>query len=189
MDPDWWKPAAQFIAVIAVTTVTMGWLSRSRLQPRADAPAGELRYPPSHLILGLLGLAFCGWLAISSKFYPGDATERIALSLVSTAIFFPWTLSYFRARHQVSEAGLNFGRVFGSRGDLKWSELRRVRYSPALWFRLETGSGRVARISPALQGLPELARALLQHSPPETVEPKTLQVLEETARGNLPPLW
>jgi hypothetical protein len=41
-----------------------------------------------------------------------------------------------------------------------------VRYTPLMkWFRLETQSGNVARVSVMLMGLPEFAGLLLQNAP------------------------
>jgi hypothetical protein len=57
------------------------------------------------------------------------------------------------------------------------------------WFRLETRTGAVARISAMLIGLPEFARLLLAHAPADAIPPETLLVLEATAAGNPPPVW
>ena len=65
-----------------------------------------------------------------------------------------------------------------------------MRYSTWLkWFRLETRSGEVVRVSAMLIGLPEFTRALLDGAPADAVDAGTLEILEATARGNPPSLW
>jgi hypothetical protein len=57
------------------------------------------------------------------------------------------------------------------------------------WFRLESQSGTVARISVMLMGLPVFAQLLLVHTLPEAIESNTLAVLRMTAEGNPPSVW
>jgi hypothetical protein len=57
------------------------------------------------------------------------------------------------------------------------------------WFRLETQSGDVARISAMLIGLPEFARLLLSHAQPHAIDAETLLILQATADGNPPSVW
>jgi len=82
------------------------------------------------------------------------------------------------------------GRIHRVRRYLRWSDLRTVRYAPVMkWFRLETRSGDVARVSAMMMGLPEFARILLAHSPQRGVEPHTLQMLQSTADGHPLSVW
>ena len=97
---------------------------------------------------------------------------------------------YCLGHHHLSEEGLSYGRLTGRRGYLRWADLRRVKYAPAMkWFRLETQSGDVARISAMLIGLPEFARLLLAHAPPHAIDGETLVILQATADGNPPSVW
>jgi hypothetical protein len=97
---------------------------------------------------------------------------------------------YFAARHEVSEEGLRYGRLFGSGGQIRWADLKSVRFSAAMkWFRLESQSGTVVRISVMLMGLPVFAQLLLVYTPPEAIESNTLSVLRMTAEGNPPSVW
>jgi len=65
--------------------------------------------------------------------------------------------------------------------------LRTVRYTPLMkWFRLETQSGKAARVSVMLMGLPEFAGLLLQNAPQGAIAAGTLDVLRATAAGNPP---
>jgi len=85
---------------------------------------------------------------------------------------------------------LRYGRLFGSGGQIRWADLKSVRFSAAMkWFRLESQSGTVVRISVLLIGLPVFAQLLLVHTPPEAIESKTLPVLRTTAEGNPPSVW
>ena len=93
-------------------------------------------------------------------------------------------------RHEVSETGMSYGKLFGARKHLQWIELRNVSYAPAWkWFRLETRHGEVARISVMLMGLPEFARLLIANAPHGVIEQPALSVLRETAAGQPPSLW
>jgi hypothetical protein len=40
-----------------------------------------------------------------------------------------------------------------------------------------------------LVGLPEFARAALDHVPADAIDDATRVILEATARGDLPPVW
>jgi hypothetical protein len=97
---------------------------------------------------------------------------------------------YFIARHKVSDEGMTYRKIIGTAKHLYWSELRAVRYAPTLkWFRLETQSGDVARISVMLMGLPEFARLLLTHAPKEAIDEEALRVLQATANDQMPSVW
>jgi hypothetical protein len=97
---------------------------------------------------------------------------------------------YFAARHEVFEEDLRYGRLFGSGGQIRWADLKSVRFSAAMkWFRLESQSGAVVRISVLLMGLPVFAQLLLVNSPPEAIEENTLPVLRMTAEGSPPSVW
>ena len=85
---------------------------------------------------------------------------------------------------------MRYGRLFGSRGYMRWTELKNVRFSEAMkWFRLESQSGKVVRLSVMLMGLPRFAQLLLAHAPPQSFEKNTLPVLQTTAEGNPPSVW
>jgi hypothetical protein len=99
-------------------------------------------------------------------------------------------VDYFMANHQVSEDGLAYRKLVGTRKYLRWSDLRDVRYASLMkWFRLETRSGDVARISIMLMGLSEFARLLLENAPDDVIESGTLHILQATAQGHPPSLW
>jgi hypothetical protein len=57
------------------------------------------------------------------------------------------------------------------------------------WFRVESQTGTVVRLSLMLMGLPEFAQLLLAHAGREAIEKSTLPLLEMTASGNPPSVW
>ena len=51
-----------------------------------------------------------------------------------------------------------FRRVSGRRLQLTWADLRSVRFAPSMqWFRLQSSSGEVVRVSAAMTGLRQFA--------------------------------
>jgi len=175
-----------------VMAVVMAWIARSRLRTRPESNARRLVHPRSTLVIGLVCFLFFGAIAVISNVLANNTTTWwtttvfIGFALVSLLL----VADYFVARHEVSEEGMSYGRLLGSRRFLKWSDLRFVRYAPVMkWFRLETRSGDVARISAMLIGLPEFARLILANAPAEAIEPGTLPILQATAHGNPPPVW
>jgi Bacterial PH domain len=80
----------------------------------------------------------------------------------------PLKIDYFLARHRTDADGLSCWTCFSGRKRMAWSDARDVRFAAAKkWFRLRDGSGSTARISFMLMGLPEFARLLLAHAPPQ----------------------
>src|SRR5262245_24054620 len=191
-DRAWWVTALQWTVWAIVMSLVMGWLAKSRRRARPTSEQGRLAHPPSTLIMGLVCFVFFAGIAVASNVFANETT-----TWWTTAIFIGFAgasglmiADYVRARHHVSEDGLAYRTLTGARRDLRWSELRSVRYAPALkWFRLETQSGDVARISVMLMGLPEFARLLLAHSSKGAVEPPTLEILQATADGHPPSVW
>jgi hypothetical protein len=57
------------------------------------------------------------------------------------------------------------------------------------WFKIQTSSGEIARISSMLVGLPEFAQAVLSNVSTEAIDSNTLSILEATASGFPPTLW
>jgi hypothetical protein len=169
--------------------LVMGWVARSRVKPRPHSESQRLVHPFSTLIIGVVGFVFFAGLAIVSNVFANKTvtwwttTIFVGFALLSL----PMVADYFLARHDVSEEGLSYGRLTGRRGYLKWSDLSRVNYAPGMkWFRLETESGEVARISAMLRGLPEFARLLLARTPAHAIDADALSVLQATPRVTRP---
>jgi len=170
----------------------MGWVARSRRQPRPAGYARRLQHPLSTLIIGLVSFLFFAAIAVISNVFANATTTWLTTTVfVGFALLaLPIVSDYFAARHEVSEEGLRYGRLFGAGGHIRWADLKSVRFSTAMkWFRLESQSGAVVRISVMLMGLPVFAQLLLVHTPPETIESNTLPVLQMTAAGNPPSVW
>jgi hypothetical protein len=188
----WWSVALQWTVWGVVMALVMSWLGKSRLRRRVHAEAGVLRHPRSTLIMGILCFGFFAALTVLSNLYPNNtATWWTTAIFVGFALMSaPMVIEFFVVRHEVSDEGLAYRKLFGQRGVLRWSELRTVRYGATMkWFRLETQHGVVVRISAMLMGLPEFARALLRGAPAGSIDSAALAVLEETAAGNPPSLW
>jgi hypothetical protein len=155
----------------------------------ARSPTGA---PTQHVDHGRRVLLFFAGLAIVSNVVPNETTTWWTTSIfVGFAILSaPIVVDYFMANHQVSEDGLAYRKLVGTRKYLRWSDLRDVRYASLMkWFRLETRSGDVARISIMLMGLSEFARLLLENAPDDAIESGTLHILQATAQGHPPSLW
>jgi hypothetical protein len=173
-------------------SLVMGWVARSRSRPRPTGSAQHLQHPTSTLVIGVACFLFFAAIAIVSNVFANATT-----SWKTTAVFVGFALlalpivgDYFAARHEVSEEGLRYGRLLGSGGYMAWTELKTIRFSEAMkWFRLESQSGKVVRLSVMLMGLPRFAQLLLAHAPPQSIEKNTLPVLQTTAEGNPPSVW
>jgi hypothetical protein len=153
---------------------------------------GRLIHPPSTLIVGLVCLALFAGLAIVSNAVPNPTTTwwTTAVFLAFAAMAAYLLVDYARADHAVSPEGLAYRTLLGRGRFLRWSELRSVRYAPAMkWFRLEAQDGAVVRLSVMLMGLPELAREVLAQAPPSAVDANTRPILETTAQGHPPSVW
>jgi uncharacterized membrane protein len=173
-------------------SLIMGWIAQSRGRPRPDGSAQRLQHPISTLIIGLAGFLLFGAIAVISNVLANATTScwTRAIFVGFALLALPILGDYFAARHEVSEEGLRYGRLFGSDGFMRWTELKSVQFSEAMkWFRLESQLGKVVRLSVMLMGLPMFAQLLLAHAPRESIEKNTLPVLQTTAEGNPPSVW
>ena len=173
-------------------SLVMGWAARSRSRLRPAGSAQRLQHPTSTLVIGLVCFLLFAAIAVISNVFANPTT-----SWKTTTVFVGFALlalpilgDYFAARHEVSEEGLRYGRLVGSGGYMPWRELKSVRFSEAMkWFRLESQSGTVVRLSVMLMGLPTFAQLLLAHAPPQSIEKNTLPILQTTAEGTPPSVW
>jgi Bacterial PH domain len=193
----WWSPgpvAKHRVEEGAVLTTSPGWapVLQWGLWAVAIGSGHTLAHPGSILAIGLVVGGFFLLLAVWSALYP-DATGSplISLSFLGfAALGLPLVLDYRNARHTLTPDGLQYGRMLGAGGRLRWAEVRSVRYSEAAkWFRLELAGGGVVRISAMLRGLPEFASAVLAGVPSAAIDEDTRAVLQATARGELPRVW
>lgn len=187
-----WTTALQWALWAVVMALVMGWLGRSRFRARPVSDARKLAHPPSTLIVGLISFAFFAGIAIVS-----DVVRNNTTTWWTTGIFVGFALlsagmitAYFVARHEISDEGLFYRKLFGTSKTLRWSEMRAVRYAAGMkWFSLRTHSGDVARISVMFMGLPEFARLVLDRAPGDAVDSDTRQILQATAEGHPPSVW
>jgi hypothetical protein len=181
--------ALQWILWALIMSLIMGWVARSRMRPRPAGCDQQLRHPVSTLIIGLAGFLLFAVIAVISNVFANETT-----SWWTTAIFVGFALpvigDYFAARHEVSPEGLRYGRLIGVGGFVRWDELKSVRFSSSMkWFRLESQSGTVVRVSVMLMGLPVFAQMLLANARSEAIDPTTRMILQATAEGNPPSVW
>jgi len=103
-----------------IMSLIMGWVARSRRQPRAAGYARRLQHPPSTLIIGLVCFSFFAGIAIVSNVFANATTTRLTTTVfVGFALLaLPLVGDYFAARHEASKEGLRYGRLFGFR----WSD-------------------------------------------------------------------
>ena len=175
-----------------LVSVIMAWVARSRGRTRPTSDAHRLQHPPSTLVIGISGFLFFAAIAVVSNVYANATTHwwTTAIFVGFALLALPVLGDYFAARHEVSEEGLRYGRLLGAGGYMRWAELTNVHFSDAMkWFRLESKSGEVVRISVMLMGLPSFAQLLLAHTPAEAIDRQTLPVLQNTAEGNPPSVW
>jgi len=187
----WWESIILCAIMGIVTAIVMGWLAKSRLRPRPESESRKLVYPPAYFSLGAGVFLFFAFLAIVSFLDLPDPKEGHFVSWLfagaAALLGLPFILTYFFSHHEVSEEGMSFGRMFGKREALKWSEVVRVEYSAGLErFDIETRSREIFHVDSQLVGLPEFARLVLAHVSQFSIELHTLPILKATADGKLP---
>ena len=173
-------------------SLVMAWFARSRSRPGHAGSAQRLQHPTSTLVIGLACFPLFAAIAVISNVFANATTSwKTTTVFVGFALLaLPVVGDYFAARHEVSAEGLRYGRLVGSGGYMPWTELKSVRFSEAMkWFRLESQSGKVVRLSVMLMGLPTFAQLLLAHAPSHSIEKNTLPILRTTAEGNPPSVW
>jgi len=171
-----------------LVAVILGWLAVSRTRT-LDADERALRHPVGILIVGIVGFAFFAALTILSNLYANStSTPLTTLVFVGFALLSLLLVAEYRfVRHDLTAEGIQYGRLNGSRGLLRWNQVAHVSYSPFMkWFRLETSAGEVVRISALLTGLPAFARAVLDHVPRQVIRGEACERLQSTAAGELP---
>ncbi|MCF7797970.1 MAG: hypothetical protein K9N11_08470 [Lentisphaeria bacterium] len=193
MQNDWWLEIVKWL-LLAVVFIFIGIGFRRygfRVRPSPDGTT--LKQPVSVLMAGVVGFIFWGGITVISNTIARNETT----TLWSTAIFVFLALMslvliayYFFARHHLSPEGLAYGKLYGKREFIRWSDIREIKYKPRRgWFRLQTAAGSGIRISVALLGLPEFAQHILAHVSPERLDNPTRSLLMEIAAGKKPESW
>jgi len=187
-----WAPVLKWVLWGSIMSLVMGWVARSRLRPRPAASTLRLQHPPSTLVIGAVTFLFFGVIAVISNVFANHTTTwwTTATFVGFALLALPIIAGYFGTRHEMSEQGLRYGRLFGSSRFMRWLELKRIRFNPLTkCFRLESHSGDSLSISVMLMGLPVFARLVLARAPREAIEAATLPILQATAEGNPPSVW
>ncbi|WP_157559325.1 hypothetical protein [Hydrogenophaga crassostreae] len=184
--------AVQWIVWGVLMALVMGWVARSRSRARPTSQARALVQPTSILIIGIVSLVFWLAIAILSNTVGKNSTSTVGTTLAFCAFAIaslPLITAYYFGRHSISDSGMDYGGMFGSRRQFIWSEVKVVTYSQGMgWFKLELESGFVARLSAMLVGLPEFARVALAHLPREKFSSEAYILLENAREGKLPNL-
>jgi len=187
-----WVPVLKWALWGSIMSLVMGWVARTRLRARTPASSLRLQYPPSTLIIGVVTFLFFGAIAVISNVFANHTTTwwTTATFVAFALLALPIIAGYFGTRHEMSEDGLRYGRLFGSSRYVRWLDLKGIRYNPVTKsFRLESHSGDTLSISVMLMGLPIFARLVVAKVPPEAIEAATLPILQATAEGNPPSVW
>jgi hypothetical protein len=189
----WWVTALQASVWVVLMSLVMSWMARGRFRPRPESQTGTLAHPFSTLVMGVVGVAFFGGIAVISNTIGRNRTTTIwtTLGFVAFALASMTMITdYFFARHRVSESGMEHGGMLRRRGTFHWTDVERVRYGANMkWFVIELRSGSKIRLSAMLMGLPQFARLALAHVPSAAMDDQTHAVLRETERGQPPRLW
>jgi hypothetical protein len=192
MDDRWWTTPLWWVLWLLSMSLIMGWIGRSRLRARPDSETGRLTQTWALFIVGLFCFLVFVAMAVVSNVIPNTTTTwwTTAIFVGLACLGVPLVTGFFLEQYQASPDGLAGTNFIGIERQLRWSELRSVRYSLFMkWFWLETQSGTVIRISAMLTGLPEFARLLLANAPAEAIDAETLKLLRATAAGDPPSVW
>lgn len=179
----------QWVIWIALMSLVMGWLGRSRMHRAGEA--GVLRHPWSVLVIGVVVGGLFALLAVLCVKFPGkNGGPKIAAVFVGFAGMGAMVVAdYLRSRFVLEPDGLRY-RTLTQSGTVPWAEVSSVVYSEsAKWFVIESSAGTKVRVSCMLMGLPELARAVLSNVPAERIEEGTRPILAATASGYPPSVW
>jgi hypothetical protein len=190
MQEDFWESVLAWIFTSIATTFAMAWIAKSRMDRRPASDANSVQHPKSTLILGLVTLVFFAEMAALSITVGKDEDFSIwipVIFLLFSGMGGAILADYFFARHRLSSKGIEFGKMFGQRGFVRWNDVRSVDYRSIMkWFRLRTKSGTTVRLSVMLMGLPEFAQHVLAHVPADRIAENTKWLLRDTANGDPP---
>ncbi len=189
----WWLPALHWTAWGIAMYSTMRWVGRSRNCPvKSTADGLVLHYPPSILILGVVGGGMFLAVAIA-VFFSDEGNKRIYFSLFFLAFSsLGWLLvvGYFVEFHELRSDGIRFRTTLLRTGFVAWAEIKEISYRHMMgWFNIKTKDERRLQISVYLVGLPEFAQKLAEMAPDISASEQTQKLLQETAAGNPPSPW
>ena len=184
---EWWEtliPAAGLLFTSLVTALAAAL--RKRAQP--TAPPARMQYPESVRAIGTLLAALAILTAAVAVTAENGAGGPVLVGVLAALAAFGLLLivGSVRVWHVLTADGLEFGRLLGRRGSLKWRDVTRLTYSKGMrWFRIETAAGEVVRISAILTGLPDFAGAVLEQVPSYAIDDGAREVLQAYAINRL----
>jgi MFS family permease len=190
MERSWWVLPLQGALFAVMMALCTGWVARSRMKRRTGAQAGNLVHTTSTFIIGSVGVILFTGLGLFFVLHPDEGSWWMTAIVFGLAILGACTVAccFVEDLHVRSE-GFDYRTILLRRDDIRWSDVTSVRYHHGMkWFRIESRTGKVARVSAMLMGLPEFARLALEHLPATTLDDETRALLQETADGNPPPV-
>jgi hypothetical protein len=185
-----WTFLLQHSFEAVLVALVLGWLARSRLSSSRNRP-GVMGYPIGVLLIGVVCFALFSAGVGAQLLMPNNTVTWWTIGAVAALALGSLVLiaAYFVEHHELSPDGVSLSMLFSGRKHLRWAELRSVRYSSRMsWFRLETQSGAVGRVSTMMARLPEFAQLLLAKAPREAIDGRSLALLEASAAGRPPPI-
>jgi tetratricopeptide (TPR) repeat protein len=180
--PGWLKKVFFAVAVFVVIAFLIWCDHKDRVAAYANKRL--MRMPRSFLLVGLagaIGFGYVAWEGFWSAYVPWRSDGFVAPALFTTLALFLF-IQCLTVRHELLADGAVFRRFGGRKVSMKWAELRSIRYGAFMkWFRLESSSGVVVRVSTSMMGLEPFARALLVHAEHAIADEHTRSVLEGMA--------
>jgi hypothetical protein len=178
--PRWVKVVMVSAGILAVILFFI-W-SEYKDHKASVANSRIMRYPRSHLYVGVGGAAgfgYVAWAAFWNAYLPWRSASFVVPTVFAT-VALNLVIQCLTVRHELLADGALFRRFGGRKVRLKWADLRSVRYMGIMsWFRLETKSGDVVRVSRSMTCVQPFARAVLVHAEQAIADDSTRTILEE----------
>jgi hypothetical protein len=168
------------LGALAVIALVRGLVLRFHRPPEA----GQLRYPASTMINGVICLLFFSSTALVSSIY-GNHTATIWTTLLFlgfATMGLRLMTRYLFGKHEFTADGILYRPMIAQRLYLFWRDVTSVHYARMMRsFVLNGESNRAVRVSDQLLGLPGFARAVLDHVPPSAIDESSRMVLSAIA--------
>jgi hypothetical protein len=188
----YWASILQWTLWFALMAGIYHVLDRARMKSAKSGDDTVMTYPRSAVVLSVIFLLLFAALTALIFFAPaGNSTgwAKVILALLLLATLH-MTVDCFIGRYTLSDEGLRYVNVFSGERMFRWDELSSLKYAPHMrWFVLTSSQGHVARISVMMTGLPAFARLLMERARNVSIDPATIPILKQTARGELPSMW
>ena len=187
-----WASIIQWTLWALIMAGLAGWLARGRRKRVVSEGQTVMVYPLVALGLAIFCVVFSLALVVFSSMAPRDNAPwwAIAIFAVMLAGSLHMLVDCVVGRYALTEEGLRYVGVFTGVRLFKWTDLKSLKYAPAMhWFKLVDSEGQVARISVMMTGLPEFARLLMERARHVDIDAATVPILTQTAKGDPPSVW